>query len=70
MTNVTPTPETNKEFDLWFDSQSLPGVYTLVLGPHIADLAGNELDTNRDGTGGVDGDDDYGTIHDFQFHTL
>src|SRR5206468_2591739 len=50
---------TNKEFDLWFDAQSTPGQYTLVLGPHIADLAGNELDTNGDGTGGVDGEDDY-----------
>jgi subtilisin family serine protease/subtilisin-like proprotein convertase family protein len=61
VSSVTPTAGTNKEFDLWFDPQSLPGAYTLVLGPHITDLAGNELDTNGDRIPGVDGDDDYTT---------
>lgn len=33
-----------------FVSQTKPGVYTLLVGPDIADIAGNSLDQNGDGT--------------------
>lgn len=56
---VTPVPTSNRQFDLSFDPQSALGDYALVVGPHIADLAGNELDQNGDGFFGVDGDDNY-----------
>jgi subtilisin family serine protease/subtilisin-like proprotein convertase family protein len=55
----TPTSGTNREFQLTFDPQSTPGDYTLELGPHITDLAGNEIDQNGDGIAGQDGVDDF-----------
>jgi subtilisin family serine protease/subtilisin-like proprotein convertase family protein len=56
---VNPVVDNSRQFDVMFDPQVSAGDYTLVLGPHIADLAGNEIDQNGDGIGGLDGDDDY-----------
>src|SRR5262249_27209990 len=49
---------TNRQFDITFTPQSTVGDYTLVVGPHIADMAGNELDQDRDRIPGENGDDD------------
>jgi subtilisin-like proprotein convertase family protein len=57
--SVTPVAGNNRQFDMLFDPQLTVGDYELVIGPHIADPAGNELDQNKDGTPGVDGDDNY-----------
>jgi subtilisin-like proprotein convertase family protein len=56
---VTPVPGNDRQFDIWFDPQSTSGDYALDLGPHITDLAGNEVDQNGDGFPGEDGGDDY-----------
>jgi subtilisin family serine protease/fibronectin type 3 domain-containing protein/methionine-rich copper-binding protein CopC len=39
-------------FEVMLPEQTTPGVYTLVLGPDIADLSGNLMDQNQNGTGG------------------
>jgi len=47
--SVTPVNGDNTTFDIAFDAQSTPGDYTLLVGPHITDMAGNEVDQNSDG---------------------
>ena len=42
----------NSEFEVVFAPQTTPGVYRLVIGPHIADLAGNAMDQDEDGSVG------------------
>jgi subtilisin family serine protease/subtilisin-like proprotein convertase family protein len=44
--SITPVNDTT--FDIDFDPQSTPGDYTFIVGPHIADMAGNEIDQNGD----------------------
>lgn len=39
-------------FDLTFTPQTLPGTYTLRIGPNVTDLAGNPMDQNADGING------------------
>jgi subtilisin family serine protease/subtilisin-like proprotein convertase family protein len=46
--NVTPVSDDNTTFDIDFDPVSTPGDYTFVLGPHMSDMAGNEVDQNGD----------------------
>ncbi|HEY2415289.1 MAG TPA: S8 family serine peptidase [Pirellulaceae bacterium] len=46
--SVTPVNGDNTTFDIDFDPQSTPGDYTLVVGPHMTDMAGNEVDENGD----------------------
>jgi subtilisin family serine protease/subtilisin-like proprotein convertase family protein len=57
--SVYQDPSNPKQFIIGFDPQTTPGSYKLVIGPHIADLAGNELDQNRNGTPGENPGDDY-----------
>ncbi|MBL8866684.1 MAG: S8 family serine peptidase, partial [Planctomycetia bacterium] len=50
VTGVAPVAGTNgMQFDLTFATQTVGGVYTLVLGPDIRDLAGNPMDQNANG---------------------
>src|SRR5690606_25736633 len=39
-------------FEVVFAEQTTLGAYTLILGPDIADLSGNLMDQNQNGTGG------------------
>jgi subtilisin family serine protease len=55
---VSPAGGNGREFNVNFTPQSARGDYTLVLGPHIADIVGNELDQNGNRIGGEDPDDD------------
>jgi subtilisin family serine protease/subtilisin-like proprotein convertase family protein len=57
--SVVPAGGNGREFDIKFAAQSALGLYTLVLGPHIADRGGNELDQNHNGTPGEDPDDTF-----------
>src|SRR5581483_9769417 len=57
VTSVVPAGGNGREFDVKFASQSATGLYRLVLGPHIVDMSGNELDQNINGTPGEDPDD-------------
>ncbi len=54
--SVTPVPGNSRQFDVKFASQTILGEYTLLVGPDIADLAGNLLDQDRNGTGGEPSD--------------
>jgi subtilisin family serine protease/fibronectin type 3 domain-containing protein len=40
------------EFEVVFAPQSAPGLYRVVVGPHIADATGNAMDQDEDGVGG------------------
>jgi serine protease len=57
--SVTPVDGREREYDIWFDPQTLPGDYSLLISPHISDPAGLELDQDNNGIGGVDGSDEY-----------
>jgi len=46
--SVTPVNGDNTTFDIAFDALSSPGDYILVVGPHITDMGGNEIDQNGD----------------------
>ncbi len=53
VTGVAPVAGTNgTQFDLTFATQTVGGVYTLVLGTDIRDLAGNPMDQNANGVNG------------------
>jgi subtilisin-like proprotein convertase family protein len=56
---IVPVAGNKRQFDVTFAKQSAEGKYTLVVGPHIRDLAGNELDQNRNGTPGEEPGDQY-----------
>jgi hypothetical protein len=47
------------EFEITFDAQNSAGDYRLVLGPEIADIAGNAMDQDGDGIGGESLDDQF-----------
>lgn len=42
----------NTQFDLSFPAQTAGGTYTLTIGPNVADVAGNLMDQDADGTPG------------------
>jgi subtilisin family serine protease/fibronectin type 3 domain-containing protein len=50
------------EFEVEFAPQNTPGVYRLVVGPDVTDVAGNVMDQDQDGTGGENPDDRFETI--------
>ena len=55
--SLTPTAVnqlTAAQYEVVFAEQSAPGLYRLVIGPDILDLAGNPMDQNDDGTSGDD----------------
>jgi subtilisin family serine protease/subtilisin-like proprotein convertase family protein len=47
------------QFDVQFDAQSVPGTYTMTIGPTVTDLAGNPMDQDQDKVLGEPGDDEY-----------
>ncbi|MCK5000966.1 MAG: hypothetical protein KAS23_15595, partial [Anaerohalosphaera sp.] len=47
-----PVDQGSNIFRIAFPEQSLPGFYTLIIGPDIEDLAGNLLDQNANSTPG------------------
>ncbi len=49
------------QYEVTFAPQSAAGNYTLVLGPYIADLAGNLMDQNGNGAAGEAPGDEYAT---------
>jgi fibronectin type 3 domain-containing protein len=51
----------SSEFEVVFAPQDTPGEYRLVVGPHIADMAGNAMDQDADGSGGENPDDRFET---------
>ncbi|GAG30756.1 unnamed protein product, partial [marine sediment metagenome] len=62
VSDVTPVPGSlGREFDIVFPLQTLPGDYTLSLGPDIQDLLGNALDQDDDGINGEPGEDRFTT---------
>lgn len=46
----------NTQFDVSFASQAATGVYTLIVGPDVIDLAGNRMDQNKNGKSGETAD--------------
>jgi hypothetical protein len=57
ITGVTPVAGSdNHQFDITFATQNTLGVYTLVIGPNILDLAGNPMDQDHNGIPGEDTD--------------
>jgi hypothetical protein len=48
VTGITPVTTTNNmQFDVSFGAQTELGRYTMVIGPHIRDTFGNEMDQNQ-----------------------
>ncbi|MCY2993192.1 MAG: hypothetical protein NTY19_35705 [Planctomycetota bacterium] len=44
-------------FDITFANQTGVGSYAILVGPHIQDLSGNEMDQNADGVNGTSADE-------------
>jgi hypothetical protein len=62
ITVVSPVPlSNNTQFDVAFAPQSAAGTYTLIVGPHIRDLYGNEMDQNGNFIPGEDPGDRFTT---------
>jgi serine protease len=57
--SVEPVSLDGRKFAVTFEPLTEPGEYSLLISSHIQDLAGNELDQDGDGVGGVDGSDEY-----------
>ena len=51
-TGIIPIGAGNTDFEVTFASQSTVGAYNLRLGPDILDVAGNQMDQDRDGVNG------------------
>jgi serine protease len=58
---ISPVPGQATKYDIVFEPQTTPGAYSLVLGPHISDMVGLEIDQDGDTVGGIDGADDFST---------
>lgn len=56
---LSVTPLSPTVVRIGFATQSLNGAYAIQVGPHVSDLAGNELDQDLDGAGGESADDVY-----------
>jgi len=56
----TPVNQGENVWRIGFQEQTEQGHYYLTIGPHVEDLAGNEIDQNKNGTCGND-DDKYET---------
>lgn len=59
--SVTSTNAENTVFEVSFAAQTDVGDYTMDIGPDVADIAGNLMDQDMDGTGGEAGDDVFTT---------
>jgi len=56
--SVKPVADSdNRQFDVMFATQSVPGNYRMEIGPDIRDLAGNAMDLDRDSMQGEPRDD-------------
>jgi subtilisin family serine protease len=62
ITGVTPVGTGNTQFDVTFATQSAVGTYTVVIGPDIADTAGNPMNQDQDGFNGEPADQFAGTF--------
>ncbi len=63
---ITGVSGTGDTYTVTFNPQSARGVYTLVIGPNIADVSGNLMDQDGDGIGGEVPDDRYVASVDVQ----
>jgi subtilisin family serine protease len=62
--SVTEVPGSGgTEFQVSFTQQTSEGDYSMSIGPNIADVAGNLMDQDGDGTGGEAGDDDFASSY-------
>ena len=62
VTGITPVTGTNNmQFDITFGAQTELGRYTMVIGPHIRDIFGNEMDQNQNLITGETPGDQYTT---------
>jgi Bacterial Ig-like domain len=67
ITEVTPVAGSgDQQFDVSFAAQSALGVYQLVIGPNILDLAGNPMDQNHNLIAGEIPDDEYTAVFTIQ----
>ena len=61
-TDVTPVPNSSdRQFDITFAEQTVEGLYTMIIGPEIQDIAAtpNSMDQDRDGDQAEATDDQY-----------
>jgi len=56
---AAPQDQGNDVWRISFPEQTADGLYSVLVGPHIAGLDGREMDQDRDGTPGEDPDDTY-----------
>lgn len=62
-TGVTPVAGSdNTQFDISFAGQELRGIYRLVVGPNVTDLAGNLMNQNANAVNGEAADSYAGTV--------
>jgi hypothetical protein len=60
---ISVVPGTNNtQFDIWFQAQARTGTYTMVIGPDIRDLSGNQMDQNGNLNAGEIPDDQFTAI--------
>jgi hypothetical protein len=50
---------TDTRYEVVFAPQSAAGTYNLAVGPDVRDVAGNQMDQDRDGTNGEPADDQF-----------
>jgi hypothetical protein len=63
VTSISPVDGTNNtQFQISFDPLTTTGLYTVMVGPNIADTSGNPMDQDSDGDGGLPDDAFTGTF--------
>src|SRR5439155_14168549 len=56
-TDTDPTsPTYNRTFRITFPPLALDGAYSMVIGPNVRDVVGNQMDQNQNGVNGEAGD--------------
>jgi subtilisin-like proprotein convertase family protein len=68
--DVTPTPapgqpNPHNDWEITFAPQTTAGAYTLVLGPGITDLSGDQMDQDQDGVNGIIPEDQFSGTFNF-----
>ncbi|MCC5620554.1 CARDB domain-containing protein, partial [Nostoc sp. CHAB 5715] len=56
LNQITGVSGSGTNFKVTFNSQIVPGIYTMVLGPDIRDVVGNQMDQNGNRISGESGD--------------
>jgi hypothetical protein len=46
VTDISPTSDSDTDFDISFAAQTALGTYTMIIGPNILDFYGNQMDQN------------------------